>query len=121
MIAPYSMKTYLLSIRNALYVPSMTHNLIPPFIMREAGLVVNDVPRIHMKQEELTNETHCIVAREDDVGVNLKVPLRLDGIFSCFETRKLIVQEVNDCEYIETLKLTPESSDWDPYGPHYAN
>ena len=27
--------------RNALYVPSMPHNLIPPFIMREAGIVVN--------------------------------------------------------------------------------
>ena len=51
---PYSMKTYLLSIRNALYVPSMSHNLIPPFILREAGLLVNDVPRIHTKVEELT-------------------------------------------------------------------
>ena len=32
---------------NALYVPSMNHNLIPPFIMREAGIIVNDVPKIH--------------------------------------------------------------------------
>ena len=118
---PYLMKTYLLSIRNALYVPSMTHNLIPPFIMREAGLVVNDVPRIHTKSEELTNETHCIVACEGDVGTDLKIPLRLDGIFSCFDTRKLTAQEVNDCEYIETVKLTPESSDWDPYDPQFAD
>ena len=118
---PYSMKTYLLTVRNALYVPSMTHNLIPPFIMREAGLTVNDVPRIHTKVDELTNETHSIVAKESEVGMDLRIPLRLDGIFSCFDTRKLTVQEVNDCEYIETLKLTSESPDWDPYDPSYAN
>jgi hypothetical protein len=42
------MKTYLLIVRNALHVPSMQHNLIPPFIMREAGLVVNDVPKMQV-------------------------------------------------------------------------
>ena len=101
---PYSMKTYLLSIRNALYVPSMSHNLIPPFILREAGLIVNDVPRIHTKVEELTNETHCIVARESEVGIDLKIPLKLDGIFSCFNTRKLTSEEIEDCEFILRTK-----------------
>ena len=37
---PYSMKTYLLIVRNALYIKSRTNNIIPPFIMREAGLEV---------------------------------------------------------------------------------
>ena len=79
---PYTMKTFILTVRNALYVPSMTHNLIPPFVMREAGLIVNDVPRIHTKPEELTNETHCIVATAASNGADLKIPLQLDGIFS---------------------------------------
>ena len=35
---PYTHKTYLLMFRNALHVPSMDNNLIPPFIMHEAGL-----------------------------------------------------------------------------------
>ena len=39
---PYSMKSYLLLIRNALYVPAMDHNLLVPFIMREAGCIVNE-------------------------------------------------------------------------------
>ena len=46
---PYSMTTYILAVKNALHVLSMEHNLVPPFILREAGLVVNDVPNIHTK------------------------------------------------------------------------
>ena len=37
---PYSGKTYILVVRNSLYIASMKHNLIPPFILREAGLQV---------------------------------------------------------------------------------
>ena len=44
---PFSGQTFMLVIRNALYVPSMEHNLIPPFIMREAGMEVNECPKIH--------------------------------------------------------------------------
>ena len=46
---PYSMKNYLLIVRNALYFQSMTNNLIPPFIMIEAGLEVREIPKIHVK------------------------------------------------------------------------
>ena len=34
---PYSGKVFLLVVYNALHLPSMDHNLIPPFILREAG------------------------------------------------------------------------------------
>ena len=40
----------------------MSHNLILPFIIQEVGVKVNDVLRIYTDFEELTNETHCIVA-----------------------------------------------------------
>lgn len=43
---PYTGVSYILIIRNAIYVPSMSNNLIPPFIMRECGITVNDVPKI---------------------------------------------------------------------------
>jgi hypothetical protein len=39
-------------------VPAMEQNLIPPFVMREAGIVVNDTPKIHMKNP--TIEAHSL-------------------------------------------------------------
>src|SRR5687768_5805580 len=33
---------------NALSIPTMRNNLIPPFVMREAGLIVNNVPKIQL-------------------------------------------------------------------------
>ena len=74
---PYTMQTFILTMHNALYFPSMAHNLVPPFIMREAGLVVNDVPRINTSEEDLNNETHCIVANEASNGARLKIPLQM--------------------------------------------
>ena len=44
-IVPNSNKFYLLLICNALYVPDMEHNLIPPQIMRKAGLEVNELQK----------------------------------------------------------------------------
>ena len=40
---PYSGKIKVLIITRGLYVPSMTHNLLPPFMLREAGITINEV------------------------------------------------------------------------------
>ncbi len=81
---PYTMKTYILVGKNALHVPSMEHNLILPFIMREAGLEVNDILKIHTKPEDLSVNTHCIVACADVNGIDLRIPMKLDRIFLVF-------------------------------------
>ena len=44
---PHSGGTRLLIERNYLCVPLIAHNLPPPFILREAGLILNDTPKIH--------------------------------------------------------------------------
>ncbi|KAL7534954.1 hypothetical protein ACHAXR_006167 [Thalassiosira sp. AJA248-18] len=106
---PYTMKTYILIVRSALYVISMQHNLIPPFIMREAGLVVNDVPRIHCG-DEVTRESHSIISRRD----NIRIPLQSKGV------RKLTSDELENCEETETLCLTPNSRHWNPHCDSYA-
>ena len=81
-------ETYFLVFKNALYVPSMDHNLIPPFIMREAGVVVNDVPKIHCDPPR--NDDHCIIFKD----ANLRIPLKLDGVFSYFESTTPTQQEL---------------------------
>ena len=35
-------------VRYALHVKSMNHKLFPPYMMREAGVIVNDVTKIHV-------------------------------------------------------------------------
>ena len=107
---PETGKTWVLILKNALYVPTMERNIIPRFIIREAGLQVNDVPRIHCG-EELNNESHCIVC--EDAG--LKIPLRLRGIFSVFSSRALTSEEEENCDDLNFIRLTPDGTSWDPY------
>ena len=69
---------YLLVIWNALFVKAMNNNLIPPFIMCEAGIKVNDIPKIQVKNP--TVDDHTIIFPQG----NLWIPLSLWGIFSYF-------------------------------------
>ena len=41
---PYSGEIKILIIRRGLHVPFMTNNLLPPFMLREAGITINEVP-----------------------------------------------------------------------------
>ena len=79
---PRTNQVYLLIARNALYVESMDDNLIPPFILREVGITVNEKAKQHC--EEPTDEDHAIIHEDSD----LLIPLRLRSIFSYFETRE---------------------------------
>ncbi len=112
---PYTMNTILLIVRNALYVPNMAHNLTPLFIMREAGLVVNDVPRIHCG-DRVTRESHCII----DEGLNMQMPLALQGVFSTFPTRALSSEEQMHCGNLDFIMLTPDLDHWDPHDETYV-
>ena len=105
---PYKRKTFLLIAKNALYVPSMHHNLIPPFIMEEAGLEVDEKPKIHSRDLQVSN--HSIY----DPETELRIPLKLRGIFSCFNTRALTQEEISNCMDYDTIFLTPDSERWDP-------
>jgi hypothetical protein len=68
---PYNGNEYILIIRNAIHVPAMTNNLIPPFIMREGGIIVNDVPKIHMRSPDESH--HAIIFEE----TGFRIPLNL--------------------------------------------
>ena len=102
---PYSGQPYILLIRNALYIPSMDINLIPPFIMRAGGVLVNEIPKIHCSNPRTTD--HCISFRNHD----LSIPLQLNGIFSFFHHRIPTMEELHGCDKIF---ITPDSTTWNP-------
>jgi hypothetical protein len=107
---PYDGKEYILVIRNALYVPSMKNNLLPPFILRQAGIEVNDVPKIHTN--EPTQSTHSVTFKE----TNFTIPLSLWGTFSYFPTSKPTADGMQASD--EIYMLTP--STFNPHDDSYA-
>eukprot|EP00957_Ditylum_brightwellii_P083055 6313382-Ditylum_brightwellii.AAC.1 len=108
---PHKDKTFILLVSNALHVPSIDYNLIPPFVLREAGIRVNGRPKIHKVNS--TGDDHAITFP----GEGLRIPLGLWGIFSHFPISKPSIEEVNTYESVYTL--TPHR--WNPYVKQYAN
>ena len=101
---PYQGSSSILVIRNALYVPRMSNNLIPPFMMREANITVNDVPKIQMKNP--TEDDHAIVFPE----TGFRIPLSLWGVFSYFPSSKPSLDMVESSD--DVYMLTPTT--WNP-------
>lgn len=108
--SPFDAKRYLLVIRNALSVPSMAHNLLPPFLLREAGIIVNDTPKIQMPDP--TEDDHAIIVPDSD----LRIPLSLWGIFSYFPTCEPTVDDLENPT--DVYVLTPAK--WNPHSDAYA-
>ena len=107
---PYTGQSYILIVRNALSVPSMSNNLLPPFVLREAGIQANDVPKIH--KDDPSVEDHSIYFKE----TGFRIPLSLWGVFSYFPTIKPTVEECDTNE--EIYMLTPNR--WNPHSDVYA-
>jgi hypothetical protein len=97
----------MLVIRNALHVKSMDNNLIPLFMMREAGITVCDTPKIQLS--EPTEQDHSIYFPE----TRFRIPMSLWGVFSYFPTSAPTALEMMETE--EVYLLTPSRSD-----PHQA-
>ena len=88
----------------------MGHNLIPPFILREAGLYVDETPKFQLASNA-SIDNHCI----HDPESNLRIHLQLNGIFSYFNTRPLTVDEQMHWEDYDVVFLTPDGAMWDPH------
>ena len=107
---PYNGKSYILVLRNELYVPLMDNNLIPPFMLREMGVTVNDVPKIH--KEDPTVDDHTITF----VEMGFRIPLSLWGIFSYFPTSKPTHHNLLNPN--EVYILSPAT--WNPHSNAYS-
>jgi hypothetical protein len=108
----YTGETYILIMRNALYIPSMHINLLPPFIMRAGGVIVNDIPKIHCKNP--SSSDHSISFHNSP----LCIPLKLSGTFSYFNHRVPTSEELQGCD---KLFITPDSTIWNPHCPSFSH
>ena len=95
-------ETRIMIICNALHFKNMEVNLIPPFMMRLAGIEVNECPKFLSKQPNESD--HSMYFPEQDI----RIPFQLEGIISYIPTRIPTLEELktrgrklftNDSEY----------------------
>ena len=108
----WSQTTYILIARNIISVPSMDHNKIPPFILREAGLTVNYTDMIHLNEPSI--DDHDIIYLNSD----LRMRLHLHGKISCFSNRMPSPDEILD-PASRVVVITPEGASWNPQCTSY--
>ena len=104
---PYSGMRRLIVMYNALHVPEIYHNLVPPFVVRRRGNIVNDVPKIQCT--EPTERDHSIQFE----GTEIQITLQLIGTTSYFDSEKPTMQEVNEAmEEDSLLEMNLEEDEW---------
>ena len=89
---PTTGETIILTINQALYIPSLKHNLLCPMQCRMNQVEVNDVPKF------LKLDDHAVIIPNDALGPK-RIPLSLHGIIRYFPTRKPLKQEYEQSEY----------------------
>ena len=72
---PYSLETYLLVMRNVLLIPLMDHNLLPPFLVWEALLFLDETRKLQLTELSLENNTIY------DKVMGLRIHLQLNETF----------------------------------------
>ena len=112
---PMEGNTYLLVLKNALHVPSMTYNLLPSFMMRLAGIEVKECPKF--LSEAPDEKDHSIYFREEGI----RIPLQLRSTISLIPTRIPSQDELKlmGTPDIKVMLLTPDSPTWNPHNNSY--
>lgn len=103
---PVTGESYCLILYNALWVEEMDHVLIPPFLLRRAGLLVDECPKIQARNP--TDETHSICF----LDASLRIPLQLRGTFSVFNAR---CPTRDEWHLLPRMNLTSDEPNWDPH------
>jgi hypothetical protein len=115
---PYTGITYMLVWHQAIYLETMENHLICPMQCRVNGVVVNDTPKIFVKDP--TNKSHAIVVLDPiDPGNELIIPLELNGVTSRFSVRTPSLQEFENDDN-PRIDMTGEAPDWDPHNSDWS-
>ncbi len=100
-------------LRNALLIPTMSHNLLQPFLVCEAGLFLDETPKHQVMLPTIDN--HSIY----DSRTGLRIHLQLQGIFSVFPTHPLSLEESENWENYPVIFITPNGNFLDPHSTHF--
>ena len=95
----------------------MKHHLLCPMQSRANGITVNDCPRMFV--DDPNEESHCIVATDDD-GNKVLLPFLLHGVTSYISVTSLSKQEFERHEY-PRVHLTNCDLKWEPGSDTYAD
>jgi hypothetical protein len=101
----------ILIVHQAINLPHLPHNLLNPMQIRLNDVVVNETPKFQCAN--LTNLYHTITVKGENMNDELIITLDLQGVVSCFTTRKPTQEEFDTCDRYE---LTYESPVYDPSG-----
>jgi hypothetical protein len=107
--------TYLLVMRNALLITTMSNNFFPPFLIREASLFLDETPKF--QSTDLSRDNHTIYDQE----TGIRIHLQLNETFSYSPTRPLTLEEQENWDEFPIVYLTPDGDQWDPQATHYAD
>ena len=104
--------SYPMLINNAILVPSVDCCLINPFMLRLAGVQVDECPKFLSPIPSVINHSLYFPS------VDLRIPLMLDGIVSYLPCRTPTKDEYEDQGSF--LQLTPLLDTWDPHLSAYG-
>ena len=113
---PTTGATIMLTIHQALHIPTLEHNLLCPMQYRVNQVLVNDVSKFLI--DKPSNDDHAIIVDSKENGPT-RIPLSLTGIVSYFPSRKPTLEEYESCEV--HYELTSETPEWNPAISTFAN
>ena len=112
---PFSGETRVIIMYNALHIPEMEHNLVPPFVVRRQGNLLSDVPKIHVSDPSV--DDHSLLFKDS----NVRIPLQLTGTTSYFDSRAATRNEVIEAVDMDKhLDLNTDEPNWNPHDSSFA-
>jgi hypothetical protein len=92
---PTTGEVIMLVVHQAIYIPTMDHNLLCPMQIRMNDHLVDECPKfLHPRPND---DTHAIKFSDTSEDPGYRIPLQLFGVTSYFPTRKPTQEEWDNC------------------------
>ena len=102
--------TFMLVFNQAILINKLPTNLVSPMQLHDVGIRVYDEPK-SMALKPIDNHNAIVIPDNDD-GITLRIPLRIQGVITYFHIHKPTKDEFESCD--NWIEMTANSPDWDP-------